>query len=234
MEVAINAIVGFGVYLAVAVFVLGMGYRLYEWRKTAASPMRLGIFPKPAAGTRTLRIVSDALVFPQLAEVNFSLWLVVILFHVALLDVFVGHLHLLGRFPGALEARMTAGAGPIGGAMGALWALTALYLLIRRFKSPYKEISTPEDYLLLLLVLGVVVMGDHLRFFGHLDVSVYQEYIRSLYRFRPALPAALANSSFKLSFVTHLLLADLLLIYLPFSKLTHFVGTFFTNAIRRS
>ncbi|HHW13627.1 MAG TPA: hypothetical protein GXX28_01665 [Firmicutes bacterium] len=226
-------ITGVGVYVSVGIFLLGMAVRLYQWAKTPASPMRLGIFPKPAPGTKALRIAADTLVFPQLAEVNPSLWLVVLAFHVALLGVFVGHLHLLGRFPGALEAQMTAGAGPIGGTMGILWVLAALYLLVRRFKSPYKEVSTPEDYLLLLLVLGVVVMGDHLRFFGHLEVGVYQEWVRSLYAFRPQLPAELAASPVKWSFVAHVFLAELLLIYLPFSKLVHFVGAFFTNGIRR-
>ncbi|MDI6870850.1 MAG: respiratory nitrate reductase subunit gamma [Bacillota bacterium] len=226
-------ITGPGVYLAVGVFALGLGYRLYQWRRMAASPMRLGIFPKPPPGAKVLRIVADTLAFPQLAEVNPSLWVAAIVFHVALLGVFVGHLHLLGRFPGQLEEMMTANASLVGGTMGVLWALAALYLLIRRFKTPYKEISTPEDYLLLLLILGAVVMGDHLRFFGHVDVGVYQEYIRSLYAFRPELPAALATSSVKWSFVVHILLANLLLIYLPFSKLVHFIGAFFTNGIRR-
>jgi nitrate reductase gamma subunit len=226
-------IVGPGVYLAVGVFVLGVAWRLREWRKTAASPLRLGIFPKPAPGTKTLRLVADTLLFPQLAEVNPSLWVASVAFHAALAAVFVGHLHLLGRFPGRLEGLMTAGAGAVGGTMGILWALATLYLLIRRFKSPYRELSTPEDYLLLLLILGVVVMGNHLRFFAHLDVSVYQEYIRSLYAFRPALPAALAASPAKGAFVVHVLLANLFLMYLPFSKLVHFIGAFLTNGIRR-
>ncbi|MGE5553093.1 MAG: respiratory nitrate reductase subunit gamma [Betaproteobacteria bacterium] len=226
-------ITGPGVYLAVGVFALGMAYRLDQWRRVAASPMRLGIFPKPAPGTKVLRVVADTLLFPQLAEINPSLWVGTIVFHAALAGVFVGHLHLLGRFPGRLEQMMTAGAGIVGGTMGVLWALATLYLLLRRFKSPYKEMSTPEDYLLLLLILGVVVMGDHLRFLARLDVSVYQEYIRSLYAFRPALPAALLNSPAKGSFAAHVGLANLLLMYLPFSKLVHFIGTFFTNGIRR-
>jgi nitrate reductase gamma subunit len=128
---------------------------------------------------------------------------------------------------------MSSGAAVMGGTMGVIWVVATLYFLIRRFKSPYKEMSTPEDYLLLLLVLGVVAMGDHLRFFAHVPTSVYQQWAHSLLTFHPALPATLVGGA-RISFVVHVLLADLLLAYLPFSKLVHFVGTFFTNAIRRS
>lgn len=222
-----------GVYLAVGVFLLGMVYRLVQWRRTAASPMRLGIFPKPAPGVRPLRIVADTFLFPQLAEVNPRLWAGAFIFHAALFGVFVGHLHLLGRFPGRLEALMSAGASTVGGAMGILWALAILYLLIRRFKSPVRELSTPEDYLLLLLLLGVVVMGDHLRFFAHVDVAEYQRYVGSLLAFRPEIPRAILDSGHLGAFAAHIGLANLLLMYLPFSKLVHFLGAFLTNGIRR-
>ncbi|MGE5508921.1 MAG: respiratory nitrate reductase subunit gamma [Chitinophagales bacterium] len=228
-------VAGVMVYVAVGVFLLGMAARLIQWFSAAPSPMNLGTFPKPQGIGRVTRVVSDTLFFPQLAEVNGSLWLGSAVFHAALAGVFVGHLHLLGRFPGGLEAAMTAGSRVMGAAMGALWALSIVYLLVRRFKSPEKELSTPEDYLLLLLLLGVVVIGDHLRFFAHLPVSAYQEYVRSLYAFHPEFPPALAAAgNAKVGFVTHILFANLLLIYLPFSKLVHFVGAFFTNALRRS
>lgn len=226
-------IAGVMVYAAVGVFLAGMAYRLYRWRAVPASPMRLETFPKLSGGPRTLRVVVDTLFFPQVAEVNPGLWLGAILFHVALAGVFMGHLHLLGRFPGQLEAMMSAGAGAIGGAMGVLWALAALYLLIRRFRTPIKEVSTPEDYLLLLLILGVVVMGDHLRFFAHIDVAEYQRYVQSLLALKPALGPAITGSPARVSFLAHLFLANLLLMYLPFSKLVHFAGAFFTNGIRR-
>jgi nitrate reductase gamma subunit len=89
--------------------------------------------------------------------------------------------------------------------------------------------------LLLLLLLAVVLMGDHLRFFAHIPTSAYQEYIRSLYAFQPHFPPELAAAgNAKFGFVIHILFANLLLIYLPFSKLVHFMGAFFTNAVRRS
>lgn len=233
MQAAAYWVTVVGVYLAVGVFACGLAYRFHQWRKAPASPMRLGIFPKPAPGTRALRVVADTVLFPQLAGLNPALWLGAIAFHAALAGVFVGHLHLLGRFPGQLEAVMSSGAATVGGTLGVLWALATLYLLIRRFWSPVKELSTPEDYLLLLLILGVVVMGDHLRFFAHLDVAVYQRYVRSLVVFRPEVPQAILESGHLGSFVAHIGLANLLLMYLPFSKVVHFVGAFFTNGIRR-
>ena len=41
---------GVGVYLALAVFTLGMGWRIYEWSRTPKTAVRLGLFPKPKSG----------------------------------------------------------------------------------------------------------------------------------------------------------------------------------------
>ncbi|MDI3280220.1 MAG: respiratory nitrate reductase subunit gamma [Bacillota bacterium] len=227
-------VAGVMVYVAVAVLVLGLAWRLYQWRRLAASPMRLGIFPKPRGGAKALRIVADTLVFPQAAEVNAPLWLAVFLFHLALLGVFVGHLRLLGRFPEFLEVKMSESAHLAGGTMGIVLVVTLFYFLIRRFKSPSKELSVPEDYLLLILLLGVVVMGDHLRLFAEIPFSAYRQYVASLLALRPEFGPEIAASPYKTALVVHVLLANLLFIYLPFSKLVHFIGAFLTNGIRRS
>jgi len=119
-----------------------------------------------------------------------------------------------------------------GGTIGVVLMVALLYLLARRFKSPYKDISTPEDYILLVLILMVVLMGNHLRFFGDVHVTEYREYIRSLLTFSPIFPAALAASATRWSLVAHVFFANLLLMYLPFSKLVHFAGSLAVNMVR--
>ena len=55
-----------GVYIALAVFIIGMGWRVYEWTSTPKSPVRLGLFPKPATSLgRVGRMLTDTFVAPQ-------------------------------------------------------------------------------------------------------------------------------------------------------------------------
>ena len=46
---------GVGVYVAVAVFTLGMAWRVWQWSRTPKSAVRLGLFPKSAIWAIALR-----------------------------------------------------------------------------------------------------------------------------------------------------------------------------------
>ncbi|MHB9095698.1 MAG: respiratory nitrate reductase subunit gamma [Eubacteriales bacterium] len=229
-------IAGIMVYISVTVFFLGIMYRIYRWRKTSVSPMNLGLFPKPQGGSR-LHAVADALFFPQVLEVDTRMWVVVFFLHAAGLAAFVGHLRLLQEFTLLVKLLGTEGMASFahltGGLFGVILILTLIYLLFRRFKTPYKDISVPEDYILLVLLMAVVIMGDHLRFFADIPVGAYRNYIYSLLVFHPSFGPEIVNSPAKGSLVAHVLFANLLFIYFPFSKLMHFVGSFATNLIRR-
>ena len=119
-----------------------------------------------------------------------------------------------------------------GGIIGIIMMLAVFFLLMRRFKSPYRDISIPEDYILLLLLLIVILLGNHLRFFGDVHVTDYREYVHSLLVFKPAFTAELVASGTKWVLTTHVLFASILAIYFPFSKLMHFVGSFTANLVR--
>lgn len=230
-------VAGLMVYIAAAVFFLGIFYRIYQWRKIPASPMKLGLFPK-SGGSRGAGAVADALVFPQVLEVDKGMWAVVFFLHAAGLFAFVGHLRLLQEFTPLVALLgadgMATFAQVTGGLFGIILMTALIYLLFRRFRTPYKNLSVPEDYLLLLLLLAVVIMGNHLRFVADIPVAAYRDYVQSLLSFQPAFGPEIANSAGKGSLVAHILFANLFFIYFPFSKIMHFVGSFATNLIRRS
>ncbi|MFC1864783.1 respiratory nitrate reductase subunit gamma [Chloroflexota bacterium] len=230
-------VAGILIYISVAVFLIGIAFRLYGWLRVPRSGIKLGIFPQKGKGpARYLKLAQDSFLFPQVFDVDRPMWVFVILLHLFGVFLFIGHLRLFGEFTPLANALGSRGMDQFalltGGMVGIVLLVTVLYLLIRRFKSPFKDISTPEDYFLLILVLLVVLMGNHLRFFGDVPVTAYREYIRSLLSFSPDFPIVLANSSTKWSLVTHVLFSGLLLIYFPFSKLVHFVGAFAVNLIR--
>jgi nitrate reductase gamma subunit len=228
-----------GVYVALAVFIVGMGWRAYTWSRTAKSPVRLALYPKPQTGAgRFGKLLKETFIAPQSARIEPAMWAFAMLFHLAALAAFFGHLRLVHEFTPLVNLLgvegMNAFAGLAGGAAGIAMLIAILYWLLRRTYGPYKSLSVPEDYVLLALLLAIVVMGDHLRFVGGLHAPTYIAWFQSLLAFRPAFPAELANSATKWALDFHMLFVDAFLIYFPFSKLTHAIGAFATNLVRSS
>lgn len=229
-----------GVYLALAVFVIGMGWRAYQWATTPKSPVRLGMFPKPATkGGRFVKMLKDTFIAPQSARIEPRMYFFAMLFHVAALAAFVGHLRILGEYPilPALlggEEGMNEFAAIAGSIAGAVMLIGVIYWIARRTFGPYKNLSVPEDYLLLALLFGVIIMGDHLRFVygGTIHADTYQEWFKSLLAFKPMFPEKILAGNVGWSLGTHMLFTDLFLMYFPFSKLVHAIGSFSTNLVR--
>jgi len=230
-------LVGVLTYIAAIVFVGGLIYQVVRWQRTTKSRMRLGMFPKPkSAAGRTAKLAKDTFFFPQVWDVDKPMWLFAGLFHLAGVMMFVGHFRLLHEFTPLVawlgQDGMNQFAFFSGGAFGIALTVALIYYLMRRFASPYKDISVPEDYLLVVLLLLIVTMGNHMRFFGDVHVSDYREFVASLLAFKPAFNATIAASSMKWSLVTHVFLANVFFIYFPFSKLTHSIGAFAANLVR--
>lgn len=232
-------VAGIMVYLAVAIFILGMGYRVYQWAQSPKTRIKTGVFPKPEGwAVRGFKVGIDTFFFPQVKKVDRSIWVFTILFHFALLGAFVGHLRLFHEFTPLLNLLGPKGMDRFalwsGGVMGILLIVGLLYYFFRRLGSPYKEISVPEDFILLFLLILVVVMGDHMRFLGKIHAADYRNYFQSLIALRPSFPPALADSSTRWALDVHVLFANLLLIFFPFSKLVHVIAAFPANLARRA
>lgn len=228
-----------GVYLALAVFTGGMAWRIYQWAKTPKSAVRLGMFPKPKTKLgRFGKLMKDTFIAPQSAKIEPAMWVFAMAFHVAALGAFVGHGRLIHEFPFLPEilgeAGMNTFAAWSGSIAGILMLVGILFWIGRRTYGPYKNLSVPEDYLLLFLLLGVVAMGDHMRFvYGDIvHAATYREWFLSLLAFKPMFPAELLHGNVGVSLGTHMLFTDLFLIYFPFSKMVHAIGAFSSNLVR--
>jgi nitrate reductase gamma subunit len=159
------------------------------------------------------------------------------IYHAAFVLLILGHLDMLPLInivpP---ESRHMLGAGAVGVAV----TVPMLYFMLRRFKSPVREISVPADYLLLLLLLFLFLFGDLMSWGNswapHGFVMTKQDfanYFDGLARFTFADPRADLPGSHYHFVVIHVLLADLFFIVLPFTKIMH---TFFSvpiNMLRR-
>ncbi len=228
---------GIMVYIAVAVFIIGSAYKIYRWWKTPRSPVRLGMFPRPRSNFgRGLKLAKDSLIFPQVLDNDRVMWFFVITLHLVAVGTFIGHLRLFGEFQPLVNVIGSQNMDTLsfigGGTAGVVLLAAVLFLLFRRFKSPYRELSVPADYYLLFLILFIIIFGDHLRFVAPFHASDYQAYMASLVRFSPSFPQEIAESGSKWVLISHVFTANLLLIYFPFSKLVHFVSGFAGNLIR--
>lgn len=227
------------VYVGIAVFTFGMAWRAWQWSRTPRNPARFGLFPKPkSTGGRFAKLLGDTFAAPQSFEIAPRIMIAAMAFHLAALAGFVGHLRLIHEFD-FLVARigdegMATFAAWSGGIAGIVMLLAVLYWISRRTYGHYRALSVPEDYLLLGLLLGIIIMGDHLRFVGDLHAPVYIEWFQSLLRFQPSFPPELAESGEKWALNWHMIFVSAFLIYFPFSKLTHAIGAFATNLVRSS
>ncbi len=237
MELFLNITIVWGVYLGIGVFVIGMGWRIYDWVTTPKSPVKLGMYPKPkTTAGRYLKAFKDTFIAPQSAKIEPKMWFFAFAFHVAALGAFFGHGRLLHEFTPLVnwlgDEGMDTFAAWSGGTAGIIMLVGVLFWIGRRTFGPYKQLSVPEDFLLLFLLFGIIIMGDHMRFVGHIHAETYREWFQSLLVFKPEIPTEILSSKTGWSLGAHMLFTDLFLIYFPFSKLVHTIGAFSANLVR--
>jgi nitrate reductase gamma subunit len=222
-------IVGVLPYLAITFFVLGIVYRFAVWKKTP-QPGKMTLFP--AGDSTTKGVMAETFFFPSLFKGDRVLWSFSWVFHVTLALVFIGHIRV---FTGMVDSilmsmGMTAEgidtmSSTLGGGAGIILLATGLLLLVRRFaQQRVREISNFSDFFALLLLIAIIFTGDLMRFGSHFELEQTRIWARSLLTFSPVV---VASGMFQI----HALLAMALITYLPYSKLMHFGGMFFTQAL---
>ncbi|UCC79528.1 MAG: respiratory nitrate reductase subunit gamma [Candidatus Zixiibacteriota bacterium] len=231
MEVFAFFVGGILPYITVVLFIFGMGYRFYVWAKTP-QPGRMTLFPAPdslAGG-----VLAESLFFPSLFKGDKILWLFAWIFHATLALVFLGHIRVFtalidrmllafGMNPEGIDV-MSATAG---GVAGVLLLTTGLLLLVRRISvRRVRDISGIPDFSVMILLIAIIVTGDLMRFGTHFDLEQTRVWTVSLLTFSPIVPP---NGGF----ILHAFLAMILIIYIPYSKILHFGGIFFTQALVR-
>lgn len=224
------------VYLAVAWCVLGIVVKLVGILKSPKHPHTLQVFPeRKAAG---LSAAFEAVTMPTVRRSRPVLWLVLMMFHLGFVALILSHLDLL---PGISIMPADSPHMLGNGVVGVVVTLSVLYFLLRRFASPVREISVPADYLLLLLLFLVFLSGDTISWANSwtadgfvLTKEDFGLYLDSLVHFTFEDPASTLDSAHYVVVAVHVLLANIFLMVLPFSKIMH---TFFAlplNRLRRA
>jgi nitrate reductase gamma subunit len=223
------------VYVAFGIFFIGTGVRLIKIFLEPKNPTELAIFPEKRP--RWLWAVGDTFLLPTVRKHKPVLWVVLMLYHISFLLLIIGHLELIEDFRiiQIIPHEIFLGKGFIGLTL----SLTLLYLLFRRFLSPVKELSVPEDYYLLILLFLTVIFGSQLDWarawygYGEMGVDEYRNYLSSLLYLRPELSEDISLTGHSFMLVLHVFFANLFLIFFPFSKIMHSFFSMAMNKLRR-
>jgi nitrate reductase gamma subunit len=224
-------------YVAIVIFVAGMAYRFYTWKKAPSPAMTL--FPSAETpGSNAVNTLKEATLFTSLFRGDRILWGFAWAFHIVLALIFMGHLRVFTNVDSVLmqagmsEAAIQFMSSSAGGAAGVLVVITAVFLLVRRLVvKRVRQITGFGDYFALLLIGAILITGNMMRFGAeHFDLTLARDYFASLATFKGVGDAAVLSNDV---FMVHMGLALLLVICIPFSKILHFGGIFFTHQLIR-
>jgi len=211
-------------YIASAIFVFGIVRKIVQYAKTPA-PLKIPTMPAPVTqGGVVVRMASEIVLFNSLFKSNKWIWIFGWMFHVALFLAFVRHLRYVISPDSFLMPlvgfEMIQAFGKYAG-FAMLAGLAGLFAR-RIFVDRVRYISSPSDYAMLLLIMGIAATGMMMSFVDHTDVILLKEFMLGLLVFNiQPLPTDLL-------LLVHLGLVIALMVIFPISKLLHAPGVFFS------
>lgn len=224
------------VYLAIGFFIIAVAVKLLAMIRSGPPPFQLATYPLPRHPSRAAW--RDAFFMPQIRKRKPLFWFFLMMYHAGFILLILGHLDIL---PGINivppESRHMIGAGIV----GLMVTIPTFYFIGRRFKGVDRAISTPGDYLLLLLLLFLFLLGDMISWGNSwtargfvMTKQDFALYFQGLAAFTFADPRLVLPGSHYHFVVLHVLLANLLFITLPFTKVVHAFFAVPLNLVRRT
>ena len=216
-------------YITLTVFALGVAWRLQRWM---TAPKDLDPIKLDAAASLKY-ILLDAILLRKQFKADKLSWTLVFSFHMCVYGIGFGHLRGFGVWSASLFAPLGAGfedwivyVFPIYVGyffIGTLVAILARRILLERRK---QLMSIPEDYVILVLLLAVAVLGQGTRVLppGTVTPQVYDVTFFGL------ITLHLEKVPNELWLDLHLFTSQLLIMYIPFSKLVHMFSGVVTPA----
>ncbi len=220
-------------YTAFAIFIVGVAWRIILYAKTPMC-VKIPITPAPKTSTGAFfRLMGEVLFFKTLFKSDKKLWLAGYVFHVSLAMVMAQHLlrHYVYDFSHGHPPAWYNTLIPIGVFFGVLMFISLAYLLLRRiFIDRVRFVSIFADYFILILLMAITVAGLSeilCQPADQLEKAVLQLdiFFNKLLMFSPV------NIPTNPYFLVHYTLVLILIAYIPFSKIMHFVGIFFSPTI---
>lgn len=213
-------------YVSGVIFLLGLVHKLRQWL-TVPAPLPITIFPVPGSlSGRLVVFLKEMLLFNSLYRHNRQLWLFSWTMHITLGLIIVGHItgiYFLGEqfsVLGITKEESRAWSYSLGMTAGVLLVISLVGLLWRRLYQPeVRATSDLPNYVEIGLLAGITLTGIFLRIsLAAPDLELIREYLISLIFFHPG---DMPNFPW---FLWHFILLNILVMYLPYSKLVHGLG----------
>jgi nitrate reductase gamma subunit len=211
-------------YLATLILVIGVARKIIQYARTPA-PLKIPTTPAPVTKAGVVwRMTTEVVLFNSLFKANRWIWIFGWMFHFTLLLAFLRHLRYVLTPDCLIWPLINNWLVLNAGKYGAFAMLFGLFgLLARRFLvDRVRYISSPSDYLMLVLILGIAGTGTSMSFVNHVDIIQLKEFILGLITlsWQPLPTDGIL--------LTHLSLVLTLMAIFPISKLLHAPGVFFS------
>ena len=222
------------VYLAFFIFFVGTIAKIIMILRKPKFVPTLQIYPEKKPSW--LWALMDTFLLPGVRRHNPVLWFFLMGFHFFLFLLLIGHLELIREFKvlQLIEHEIFLGKAFV----GLVLSVALLFFLFRRFISPTKDLSVPEDYFILILLFLTVIFGSEMdwarRWYEYEEIGVeeYRSYLTSLIILNPDISDInMSGHSFML--VLHVFFANIFLMFLPYSKIMHSFFALPLNKLRR-
>ena len=205
--------------VATLVLVIGLARKIAQYAKTPA-PLKIPTTPAPVTQTGVvMRLFREVVLFESLFKSTKWTWIFSWMFHMGLFLVLVRHLRYF-MDPVWLPIQLMQ---PFGKYAAFAMVIGLAGLLVRRiFVDRVRYISSPSDYLWLLLLLVIGGSGVLMTFVVHTDVVQVKDYFTGFWAM------SVGELPMDPLLLIHLGMVAVLMILLPFSKLLHIPGVFFS------
>ncbi len=207
-------------YFATAVLVFGLFGKIWQYARTPA-PLKIPTTPAPVTRTGVVfRLAREVVLFESLFRSNLVLAVLGWVFHMTLFLVLARHLRYFIEpvwwWVALIQPFAVLAAFAMLAALAGLWARRFLVDRVR-------YITAPSDHLMLMLLVAIGASGLTMKFLARTDIIAVKAFFLGLMRLDWSNP--LPDDPFLL---IHLFLVAMLMIILPFSKLLHIPGIFFS------
>lgn len=210
-------------YAAIAVLIGGIINKLLQYKRVPA-PLKIAVTPAPLTRKGVAyRLFTEVVLFNSLFRATKWTWIFGFIFHFSLLLAFFRHLRYTISPDSFLwilvNLEVVQSFGKYAG-FAMLFGLAGL-LGRRIFVDRVRYISSPSDFLMLVLIMAIAASGLMMSFVAHTDIIQLKAFILGLFYFD------WQNLPTDLFLLVHLTLVLLLSFIFPISKLMHAPGLFF-------
>lgn len=212
---------------ATLVMIIGLLFKIKQYHSTPA-PLKIPVTPAPkSTGGVVLRLAKEVIFFAALFRASKWTWLFGWMFHIALALAFLRHLRyvidpdgMLGFMWPLISLEIVQSFGKYA---GFAMVVGLLGLFGRRiFVSRVRYISSPSDYLMLILFMFIAFSGLTMSFISHVDIVQVKAFMLGI------LNLDLQDLPASGPLLIHLVLVSILGLILPVSKLLHIPGVFYS------